>query len=46
MYPADPTIGAAAQPGVAPVWFAFSTTAVPFTMTVVRAPLGYLWGSA
>src|SRR5437868_15338371 len=27
-------------PGVAPVWAAFSTTTVPLTITVVRAPVG------
>jgi hypothetical protein len=45
---ADLTIGAprrSTRHGVAPVWLAFSTTTVPFTTTVVRAPLGYLWGS-
>jgi hypothetical protein len=33
-------------PGVAPVCVAFSTTKVPLTMTVVRAPLGYRCGIA
>ena len=33
-------------PGSAPVWAAFSTTTVPLTITVVRAPVGYWCGSA
>jgi hypothetical protein len=46
----QPTVPSAARrniiPGVAPVWFVFSTTIVPLTSTVVRLPVGYRCGSA